>query len=178
MTQEGLVADLRSGRMEPRVLGEDLISTAAFGPDGTRPAVGDTLGRVTLWDGAARARLGVLDGTSSDPTTDATGAVTALAHPYDARTLAVAGSAGSLQLWEPASRRLLGTTLPTPGDEIRALAFGPDATLYASGTHVPVQRYDLNPGHLITEVCRRAGSGLSETAWKTYLPDLPYRRTC
>jgi hypothetical protein len=37
----------------------------------------------------------------------------------------------------------------------------------------PVQRYDLNPGRLITEICERAGSGLSEAAWKTYLPDLP-----
>jgi WD40 repeat protein len=178
VTQEGLVADLRGGRMEPRVLGEDLITTAAFDPDGTRLAAGDILGRVTLWDGAARARLGVLDGTTSDPTTDATGAVTALAFSPDGRTLAVAGSAGSLQLWDLASQRLLGTTLPGTGDEIRALAFGPDGTLYASGADIPVQRYDLNPGRLITEICERAGSGLSEAAWKTYLPDLPYRRTC
>jgi WD40 repeat protein len=159
VTQEGLVADHRAGRMAPRVLGEDLISTAGFGPGGTRPAVGDVLGRATFWDGAARARLGVLDGTTSDPTTDAAGAVTALAFSHDGRTLAVGGSAGSLHLWDLASQRLVGTALPTPGDEIRALAFGPDGTLHASGTHVPVQRYDLDPGHLITEVCRRAGSG-------------------
>ncbi|MFC8432811.1 DNA-binding protein [Streptomyces sp. NPDC057253] len=178
VTQEGLVADVRAGRMEPRVLGEDLISAAAYGPDGSRLAVGDVLGRVTLWDGAARARLGVLDGTTSDPTTDATGAVTALAFSPDGRTLAVAGSTGGLQLWDLASQTLLGTALPTPGDEIRALAFGADGSLHASGTHVPVQRYELNPHRLITEVCRRAGSGLPESAWKTYLPDLPYRRTC
>ncbi|MGC0400084.1 WD40 repeat protein/transcriptional regulator with XRE-family HTH domain [Streptomyces sp. SAI-126] len=178
VTQEGLVADLRAGRMEPRVLGEDLITTAAFAPDGTRLAVGDVLGRVTLWDGAARARLGVLDGTTSDPTTDATGAVTALAYSPDGRTLAVAGSAGSLQLWDLASQRLLGTTLPTAGDEIRALAFGADGTLHAAGTDIPVVPYDLDPGRLISEVCERAGSGLSESVWRTYLPDLPYRRTC
>ncbi|MFF7643374.1 WD40 repeat domain-containing protein [Streptomyces canus] len=128
--------------------------------------------------GTARARLGVLDGTTSDPTTDAGGAVAALAFSHDGRTLAVAGSAGGLQLWDLASQRLLGTTLPTPGDEIRALAFGADGSLHASGTHVPVLRYDLNPHRLITEVCERAGSGLSESAWKTYLPGLPYRRTC
>jgi len=104
--------------------------------------------------------------------------VTALAFSHDGRTLAVAGSAGSLQLWDLASQRLLGTTLPTPGDEIHALAFGADGSLHASGTHVPVQGYDLNPHRLITEVCERAGSGLSESAWRTYLPDLPYRRTC
>lgn len=178
VTQEGLVADLRADRMEPRVLGEDLISGAAYGPDGSRPAVGDVLGWVTLWDGAARARLGVLDGTTSDPTTDAVGAVTALAFSPDGRTLAVAGGGGTLYLWDLASQTLLGTVLPTPGDDLRALAFAPDGTLHASGAHVPVQRYDLNPDRLIREVCGRAGSGLSEAAWKTYLPDLPYRRTC
>ncbi|MFF3961064.1 DNA-binding protein [Streptomyces griseorubiginosus] len=178
VTQEGLVADLRAGRMEPRVLGEDLISAAAYGPDGSRLAVGDVLGRVTLWDGAARARLGVLDATTSDPTTDATGGVTALAFSPDGGTLAVAGAGGTLHLWDLASQTLLGTALPTPGDDIRALAFAPDGTLHASGAHVPVLRYDLRPDRLIGEVCERAGSGLSEAAWKTYLPDLPYRRTC
>ncbi|MFF7052411.1 DNA-binding protein [Streptomyces griseorubiginosus] len=178
VTQEGLVADLRADRMEPRVLGEDLISAAAYGPDGSRLAVGDVLGRVTLWDGAARARLGVLDGTTSDPTTDATGGVTALAFSPDGGTLAVAGAGGTLRLWDLASQTLLGTALPTPGDDIRALAFAPDGTLYASGAHVPVLRYDLSPDRLTGEVCERAGSGLSEAAWKTYLPDLPYRRTC
>jgi WD40 repeat protein len=116
--------------------------------------------------------------TTSDPTTDATGAVTALAFSPGGRTLAVAGSAGGPQLWDLASQRLLGTTLPGTGDEIRALAFGPDGPLHAAGADIPVQRYDLNPGRLITEICERAGSGLSEAAWKTYLPDLPYRRTC
>jgi WD40 repeat protein len=87
--------------------------------------------------------------------------VTALAFSHDGLTLALAGSQGSLQLWDLASRRLLGTTLPTPGDAIRALAFGADGSLYASGTQVPVQRYDLNPNRLITEIRRRAGSGLS-----------------
>jgi hypothetical protein len=62
----------------------------------------------------------------------------------------------------------VGPGVPT-APQIRALAFGPDGTLYASGAHVPVQRYDLHPDPLITEVCRRAGSGLSGTAWKTYL---------
>jgi hypothetical protein len=33
----------------------------------------------------------------------------------------------------------------------------PTTTLYASGTHAPVQRDDLNPGRPISEVCRRGG---------------------
>ncbi|MFC8364445.1 WD40 repeat domain-containing protein [Streptomyces griseorubiginosus] len=160
------------------MLGEDLISAAAYGPDGSRFAVGGVLGRVTLWDGAVRARLGVLDGTTSDPTTDATGGVTALAFPPDGRTLAVAGAGGTPHLWDLASQTLPGTALPSPGDDIRALGFAPDGTLYDSGGHVPVLRRDLRPDRLIGGVCERAGSGLSEAAWKTCLQDLPYRRTC
>ena len=179
VTQDGLVADLGAGRIKPRVLGEDMLQTAAFSPDGTRLAVGDILGRVTLWDGSARTRLGVLDGSASDAGADPTGGVTALAFSHDGRTLAVAGSEGTVRLWDVSSQRLLGTALPAPGDQTQALAFGPDdGTLYASGTHIAVQRYDLAPDHLVAQVCARAGSGLSRADWKTYLPDIPYRRTC
>lgn len=178
VTQEGLVADLRAGRLEPRVLGEDLISGVAYSPDGSRLAVGDVLGRVTLWDGAARTRLGVLDGAASDTGADMSGEVTALAFSPDGRTLAVAGARGTVRLWDVASQQLLGTALPTPGDEVRALAFGADNTLHVSGAHVPVQKYDLAPDRLVTRICARAGSGLSEADWRTYLPDIPYRRTC
>lgn len=100
----------------------------------------------------------MLDGTTSDPTTDATGGVPTLAFSPDGRTLAVAGEGGALYLWDPASQTLLGTALPTPGDELRGLAFAPDGTLHASGAHAPVQLYDLNPGRLIGTVCGRAGS--------------------
>jgi WD40 repeat protein len=179
VTQDGLVADLRKGHMEPRVLGDELITVAEFSPDGTWLAVGDAMGRVTLWDGASRTRLGVLDGSSSDAGTEITGGVSALAFSHDGRTLAVAGQTGLVRLWDVASQRLLGSALPTPGDQVLALAFGPDdGTLYASGANVPVQKYDITPAHLVTQVCERAGSGLSRADWKTYLPDLPYRRTC
>ena len=179
VTQEGLVADLRAGRMAPRVLGDELISTAAFSPDGTRLAVGDAMGRVTLWDGASRTRLGVLDGSLSDAGVDATGPVSALAFAHDGRTLAVGGWAGTVQLWDVPSQRLLGSALPTPGDKVLALSFGSgDGTLYASGANVPIQKYDITPAHLVAQVCKRTGSGLSKRDWRTYLPNVPYRRTC
>ncbi|MEU6097786.1 DNA-binding protein [Streptomyces sp. NPDC047079] len=179
VTQEGLVADLRAGRMAPRVLGDELISTAAFSPDGTRLAVGDAMGRVTLWDGAPRTRLGVLDGSLSDAGADTTGPVSALAFSHDGRTLAVGGWAGTVQLWDVPSQRLLGSALPTPGDKVLALSFGSDdGTLYASGTNVPVQKYDITSAHLAAQVCKRSGSGLSKRDWKTYLPNVPYHHTC
>ncbi len=34
------------------------------------------------------------------------------------------------------------------------------------------------PGNVVELACARAGSGLDEAAWKTYIPDLPYRQTC
>ncbi|MFE9018008.1 helix-turn-helix domain-containing protein [Streptomyces sp. NPDC007808] len=181
VTKEGFVAEVRpGGKVEPRLLNEDMNSIAAFSPDGRYLAAGDHLGRVTLWDGALRKRLGVLDGNVSDTETDTIGGVTALAFSHDGSTLAVAGdAAGTVQLWDVTSSRLLGSTLPTPGDEVQALAFGQDdTTLYAAGLNTPVQKYDLTPAHLITQVCDRTGTGLSRTDWKTYLPDVPYRRTC
>ncbi|MEU3340896.1 hypothetical protein [Streptomyces sp. NPDC006668] len=179
VTQDGFAVDLRNGRMEPRVLGDEQISVAAFSPDGTRLAVGDAMGRVTLWDGTSRTRLGVLDGSVSDPGVDTTDQVTALAFSHNGRTLAVAGQVRAVQLWDVPSQRLLGSALPTPGDPELAVSFGSnDGALYASGTNVPVQKYDITPAHLAAQVCKRTGSGLSKRDWKTYLPNLPYRRTC
>jgi WD40 repeat protein len=180
VTTEGVVAELRAGgRVEPHLLGEDMSTAAAFSPDGRYLAAGDDLGYVTLWNGTLRKRLGMLDGDSSDAEADTVGSVTSLAFSHDGSTLAVAGDAGTVQLWDVSSSRLLGSKLPTPGDQALALAFSPDdGTLYAAGTNVPVQKYDLTPGHLITTVCKRTGSGLSKSDWKTYLPNVPYRRTC
>ncbi|MFJ9864272.1 helix-turn-helix domain-containing protein [Streptomyces sp. NPDC101165] len=179
VTQPGLVVDVASRRMEPRELGEGMITAAAFGPHRTYLAVGDDLGRVTLWDGAARHRLGVLTGTTADSEAAESGEVTALAFSHDGSTLAVGGEGGTVQLWDVASRRLLGSALPTPGDLVGSLAFSSDdSTLYAAGAHVPVQTYSLDPDRLARQVCRRARSGLSARDWHTYLPDVPYRRTC
>ncbi|MFF7127304.1 DNA-binding protein [Streptomyces sp. NPDC008240] len=179
VTQPGLVVDVASRRMEPRELGEGLITAAAFGPHHTYLAVGDDLGRVTLWDGAARHRLGVLTGTTADSEAAESGEVTALAFSHDGSTLVVGGEGGTVQLWDVASRRLLGSALPTPGDLVGSLAFSSDdSTLYAAGAHVPAQTYSLDPDRLARQVCQRVRSGLSARDWHTYLPDVPYRRTC
>ncbi|MFI1563257.1 helix-turn-helix domain-containing protein [Streptomyces sp. NPDC020490] len=180
VTSEGVVAELRArGRVEPRLLGEGANKAAAFSPDGGLLASGDALGRVTVWNGTLRKRLGVLDTNASETEADTVGAVSALAFSHDGGTLAVAGEAGTVQLWDVASLRLLGSALPAPGDRPLALAFAPDdSALYAAGEHTPVQRYDLNPGHLAAAVCGRTGSGLSGPDWKAYLPNLPYRHTC
>ncbi|GAA3774645.1 helix-turn-helix domain-containing protein [Streptomyces phyllanthi] len=167
------VADLRTGRSGYRALGDNEPAVLAFSPDGTYFAAGDRLGHVTVWDGDVRNRIGVLGGTGSDEI------ITALAFSPDGRTLAVAGDEGTVQLWDVASSRPLGSALPTPGDSPLTLAFDRDGTtLYVAGEHVPLRTYDVAPAHVVRQVCERAGSGLSRADWTTYLPDLPYERTC
>jgi WD40 repeat protein len=155
------------------------VTALAFSPDGTRLAVGDSTGHITLWDGALRHRTGALTGTSDTASQGEPEAVGALAFSSDGGTLAVGGAAGTLRLWDTEGQQLLGTDLPTPGDEIRSLAFAEDGgTVYASGPHVPLQRLPVAPDQAVRTICARTGGGLTEAQWRTYIPDAPYENTC
>jgi WD40 repeat protein len=174
-----MIATLPSGTAKERALSESGTNAIAFSPDGSYFAAGDDQGRVTLWNGDLSERLGILAGTSTGALTDESDAVSALAFSPDGNALAVATGSGTVRLWDTASSSVLGTALPTPGDSILSLAFTSDGrALYTAGAHVRLQRHDLTPAHLVREACTRAGSGLSPADWKTYLPDIPYRRTC
>ncbi|WP_328840699.1 DNA-binding protein [Streptomyces europaeiscabiei] len=173
------VADLSSGQVRQHGLSGDETTALAFSPDGAHLAAGDVQGRVTVWDGGLRERLGVLPATYSESRRAENEGVAALAFSPDGATLAVAGDLGTVQLWDTDSHRLLGSALSTPGDTIRSLAFGPDGgTLYGAGTHVPVQAYDIDPDRVAARLCARVGSGLSPADWRAYLPGIPYRATC
>ncbi|MEU9454884.1 hypothetical protein [Streptomyces sp. NPDC048277] len=192
-----LVGDDRAVRLPsprplpPTLAQEDGIRATAFttggsgdsgdsgGSDGFWLAAGGLTGRVTLWDGDPRDRAAVLDDAFLHTSADAPEAVTALALSPDGRTLAVGGDAGTLQLWDVQTRQPLGGPLPTPGEPLTSLAFGADAdTLYASGTHVPLHRYTVDPAQAVRQVCARAGADLTRAQWRTYLPDATYRRVC
>lgn len=174
---DGRSARLPSGRVTGRELADGRKVTAlAFSRDGSRLAVGDESGRVTLWDGDAEHRTGVLTAFAG---ADGQEAVTALAFSSDGRTLAIGGADSTLQLWDTSSQQLLGTDLPTSGDEIRSVAFGEDGgTLYAAAPHTPLLTYRLAPGRAAEAVCARTGGGLTRAQWRTYVPDAPYREIC
>lgn len=108
-------------------------------------------------------------------------AVSALAFSPDGSTLAVAGDGGTLQLWDTAGQQPLGSGLTTPGEAITSLTFTftPDgATLDATGPHVPLQRYPVNPAYAATQICARTGTTLSPAQWHTYIPEAAYRSVC
>ncbi|MEU5162237.1 hypothetical protein AB0G74_21880 [Streptomyces sp. NPDC020875] len=147
-----------------------------FSPDGGLLAAGDVFGRVTLWDGGLRRRLGELVATGS---ATAVASVTALAFSPDARTLAVGSGDGTLTLWDVATRRPVGLPLPTPGDAVVDLRFGPGGTvLYAGGDRVPLRAYPISTAASAAEVCRRAGGPLTRAEWRRLIPGAPYRDIC
>ncbi|MFD6892414.1 DNA-binding protein [Streptomyces sp. NPDC059957] len=171
--------DIATGRRTERGLAMEPGGVMTYSPDGTRLAVGDTEGVVTLWDGEAERRLATLPAGFEEIGLDFAKSVTALAFSPDGRTLAVAGASGTLRLWDVQSGRPLGSPLPTPGDGIVAIAFSPDGrTLHSAGEHSSVRTHQVAPARLADSVCTRAGTGLSRSDWRTYLPDLPYRKTC
>ncbi|MFE3854080.1 WD40 repeat domain-containing protein [Streptomyces griseorubiginosus] len=173
-------ADPGSGKVTGRALADGRQVTAlAFSPDGSRLAVGDSTGHVTLWDGEVRHRTGALTGTSDTATQGEPEAVGALAFSSDGGTLAVGGTRGTLRLWDVEGQQLLGTDLPTSGDEIRSVAFAEDGgTVYAGSPHVPLQRLPIAPDQAVRTICGRTGGGLTEAQWRTYVPDAPYENVC
>ncbi|WP_416971125.1 WD40 repeat domain-containing protein [Streptomyces sp. 4F14] len=134
---DGQAARLPSGRLTRRDLVQgDHVGSLAFDAAGSLLATDDLAGRVTLWDGELRRRVGGPRNTFPAPLGDTPEAVT-------------------------------------------ALAFSPDGTtLYAGSPHVPLQRYVIDPDRAVTELCARAGTGLTRAQWQTYVPDAPYRRLC
>ncbi|MER6081364.1 WD40 repeat domain-containing protein [Streptomyces sp. NPDC001833] len=182
-SSEEQTAALPSGPVTGRALADGRNITAlAFSPDGSRLAVGDSTGRVVLWDGEVRHRTGTLTGASgSASSSQGDGqAVAALAFAPDGSTFAVAHRSGTAQLWDTDAQQLLVGEIPTTGDEIRSVSFSRDGgTLYVSGPHVRLTSHPISPEQAVKSLCTRTGSGgLTRADWKAYVPDVPYRSVC
>lgn len=170
------MAALPSGPVTDRglVTGEE-VGALAFSADGSRPAAGGVTGRVALWDGRLRQRVGILRNVFPAPLGELPEQVGEVALSPGGRTPAVGGEAGTLQLWDTESRQPLGTPLTTPGEAVASLSFGPDGTtVHAAGPHVPLQRYVIVPGRAVAEVRARAGGvGPTRAQCRTYLGHVP-----
>ncbi len=179
VTSHNQLADLPSGRVNPRTLTQNTTHTVAFSPDGKYLATGDGAGRVTLWDGNAERNLGVLPGTFRPNAAGGFDPISALAFSHDGRTLAAAGTDGTLRMWDLASHQPLGPALPTTGGATLSLAFGPDdRTLRVATEHAPGREIVVAPEQVAAGICERAGGGLPKADWDTYLPEVPYRKIC
>jgi WD40 repeat protein len=172
VTPSGGVTDLNSGRTAPHTLTQSQPTAVALSHDGKLLAAADDSGWVTLWDGDARRRLGELPG-------DGSAEVSALAFSHDGRTLAVGTIDGRVRLWDVTTRLPIGAPLASSGGDVRSLAFSEDdRTLHLTGEHIPLERYDIAPDRVAADVCHRTGGGLSRSAWKRYVDNVPYRPSC
>ncbi|MFE7135339.1 hypothetical protein ACFVIM_31215 [Streptomyces sp. NPDC057638] len=159
-TSHGLWVDIRTGRAVRRTLGQDEVRALAFSADGSRLAVGDRSGRVTVW-GASAARRPVVVTEA-----ERTGPVAVVALSPDGRTLAVADSSGALRLWDLSPvrpggdgvpRRLTGAPLPVPGGAPLALAFSRDGeSLHTVGATAEVRTLPIAPERVAAVLCARA----------------------
>ncbi|MFI5688055.1 hypothetical protein [Streptomyces sp. NPDC051636] len=180
VTAEGHVVDLASGRSTPHTLTRGSPTVVAYSHDGARLAAGDDSGWVTLWDGDARRRLGELPvGPAGTSEADGAAGVSAIAFSHDGTTLAAGTEDGLVHLWDVTTGLAMGSPLYGSGGRVTSLAFDEDDhTLSVSGEHIPLDRYDIAPDRVAADVCRRTGTGLSRSAWRTYVHDLPYRASC
>ncbi|MFI8302765.1 DNA-binding protein [Streptomyces sp. NPDC085927] len=179
VSRGGSVADVPSGTVRDLVLSGEEVTALAFSRTGDRLAVGDELGRVTVWNGTLRERIDTVAALDSTPSGEYDEAVSALAFSPDGRTLAVGGDNGTVQLWDAASRRLTGTPLPTPGETVFSLTFDASGDRLRTTTgHLRAHTTDLAPDRVADRLCASLKSGLSQAEWRSYLPTVPYRRTC
>jgi WD40 repeat protein len=133
-----LLATLRGGLDQNAV---------AFSPDGLLLATGGGDGVVRIWDVAHRSVVATLAGH--------VGPVEDLAFRPDGRFLASAGQDHTVVIWDVAAHREWAT-LSGLFDPVTAVAWSPDGQRLASaGLDHMVTLWQTEPGHAVTEVCRR-----------------------
>ncbi|MFC4011304.1 NACHT and WD repeat domain-containing protein [Nonomuraea purpurea] len=98
----------------------------------------------------------------------------------DGDLLAIAeGSSDQIRLWHVPSRTPYGPVLTSfPTSTIKTLAFTPDgSSVLALDDEGRLRTTLIAPGQIKAALCAQFGP-LSEADWKTYIPEVPYRKTC
>ncbi|MGC5011739.1 WD40 repeat domain-containing serine/threonine protein kinase [Streptosporangium sp. DT93] len=168
--------DARTGKPFGDVYGSPTVgipaTTIAFGGDGSRFAVADRIGRVSVLETRGRKRVGtIIRGEAG------TGAL--LTYSPRGDVVAAAVNERSVGLWDVATGRRLGQPIVAQTGNLHSLAFSPDGTrLFAADSVGTVTAFPVDPEAVARAVCERAGRTLSREEWRTHLKDLPYRDVC
>jgi WD40 repeat protein len=146
------------------------VNDLAFSPDGSTLATAGSNGAI-LWNVATRGQIG---------TPLNAGAVQALAFSPDGTVLVTASQDGTIRLWDVASHEQVGSTLSVNSDSIGSIAFSPDGSLIATANGDNTVRIwgAVPTSDLLTRVCAVAGGSLTKQQWNSYVPSVPYQRTC
>ncbi|GGS82434.1 hypothetical protein GCM10010156_46380 [Planobispora rosea] len=145
----------------------------AFDRDGSRFAVADSVGRVSVWETASRRRVGTVlrIGTGLDWGT--------MAFSPKGDVLAVESGTRTVRLWDIATGRRLGGPLRTGSGPLLGVTFTADGsrlvTVDGDGRRV---EHPVDPEATAVAVCARAGRTLTPAEWREHLPGTAYRDVC
>jgi DNA-binding SARP family transcriptional activator/WD40 repeat protein len=174
--------ELATGRvLWSRAVGDAAqINQLAISPDGTIAfdVGGPGEGLVTLLDGATGRPVGSI----TEPTL---GGVGYLNH---GQWLIVTSDDPDpqAQLYDASTLTPLGVPFPTADVDQDPLAVDPSGTRFAEPVNfdynLPMSwnpyLWNADPTSWVKIACAIAGRNLTRSEWRSYLPDLPYRRTC
>ncbi|MFJ6935269.1 protein kinase [Streptomyces sp. NPDC101132] len=176
LTTAGEELDLETGGTRRAPFGGTPTESVVFAPDGTSVAVLKESGWVEIWDGAAKERRALLPSGLVRGGDRFGQPVSWLSYSPDGKELALVVNGDSVQLWDVGSRLALGKPLNVTGRQIDAMSFDGDALRAVSGAQV--HTFDLDPGSLAEQICKKVGRDITEAEWQTYIPDAPYRGLC
>ena len=153
------------------------ITTMVFSPDGEVLVSGGADG-IIFWDvNTQKPFIQPSSGLMNPPH------VVSLAYSHDGTIIASITQEQKLILWDGRTGQRIGDPVALPsGDflfsENCRVDFSPDDRWVATGGNFGVVLIDIRLETWQDEACHIANRNLTQEEWKSYLGDLPYRKTC